>query len=214
MNRVFDSQFQRDRLILSPGEHAVSEEDVVLYTVLGSCVAVCLRDSIRGISGMNHFMLPMPLPSSKFFSSDAGRFGLQAMELVINGMLKRGATRPRLRAKVFGGGHVLSTGSRADKVPSSNCAFALEYLAAEGIPVLAQDLGGLRARKVSFLARTFEVLVHKLGAHHPPEVIAEERAYRTSLGAETRREHRVSQFLFDEPAPAVAAPVSDRSPRS
>lgn len=211
MKRLFDAHFQRDRLILSPGEHAVSDEDVVLYTVLGSCVSVCLRDATRGISGMNHFMLPAPLPSSRFFSSDAGRFGLHAMELVINGMLKRGAERARLRAKVFGGGHVLPTGARTDRVPTANCEFALAYLAAEGIPLLARDLGGLRARKVACFAASGEVFVHKLRSAHPAEVLAEEKAYRAALAASARREQREAQVLFEELAPAP--PVSERRAR-
>jgi chemotaxis protein CheD len=200
MNRLYDARFARDRLLLHPGEHAVSDDDVVLSTVLGSCVSVCLRDATRGIAGMNHFMLPAPLPTSRFFSSDAGRFGLHAMELVINAMLARGATRSRLRAKVFGGAHVLSTGVRSDRVPTANVEFALAYLEAEGIPLLAQDLGGLRARKLSFIVRTGEVFVQKLRAAHPTEVLVEEDAYRAALAAETRRKQRAAQVLFDAPA--------------
>lgn len=197
MIRVFDTRFHRDRVILSPGEYCTSDEDVILYTVLGSCVSVCIRDPVRGIAGMNHFMLPSPLATSKFFDSDAGRFGLHAMELVINGVLKRGASRPNLRAKVFGGGHVLATGSRTDKVPESNIEFAVTYLEMEGIPILARDVGGLRGRKVAFFSASGDVYVQRLRSNHTPEVLAEETSYRQRL-AKSTREATPDLQLFDD----------------
>jgi chemotaxis protein CheD len=122
-----------------------------LMTVLGSCVAVCLADDSRGIFGMNHFMLPEQIHSSDFAklsvnpSSGSARYGAYAMELLVNELLKAGASKDRLCAWVFGGAQILTGLS---DIGESNVRFANTYLQREVIRVVDQDTGGKQARKL------------------------------------------------------------------
>jgi chemotaxis protein CheD len=126
------------------GDFAVSEEtDVYLTTVLGSCVAVCLYDSVRGIGGLNHFLLPGGTGDGQ----DSLRYGAYAMELLINALLRKGAERARLQAKVFGGAR-MTVGLR--DIGGDNANFAKRFLSDEGIPITASDLLGRNARRVRF----------------------------------------------------------------
>ncbi len=126
------------------GEYAVSGKEAdVLTTVLGSCVAVCLLDPVRKLGGMNHFLLPTASSSD----GKTSRFGVHAMEELINELLKRGAERSRLRAKVFGGASMV--GNLRD-IGAENAAFARRFLKDEGIPCLAESLGGRSARRIRF----------------------------------------------------------------
>lgn len=127
------------------GEFRISRDaDAVLSTVLGSCVAVCLWDAEARLGGMNHFLLPF---GPKAAASAPERYGVHAMELLINGLLKEGAARARLQAKLFGGARVSTALS---DIGQSNARFAREFLSAEGIPCRAESLGGTGARRVLF----------------------------------------------------------------
>lgn len=168
----YDSVIGSDAAKLLPAEYFATGQDIALVTVLGSCVAACLRDRAAGIGGMNHFMLPDGDPGQ----GEPARYGSHAMELLINELLKQGARRDRLEAKIFGGGNVLK-GFTSQPVGTRNAGFAVDYLKAEGIPVLAQDLGGIHPRKVCFFPVTGRVLVKKLPHAHDAEVRAEEVAY-------------------------------------
>jgi chemotaxis receptor (MCP) glutamine deamidase CheD len=126
---------QRDVTLMSGGIHA-SREPSTVRTLLGSCVAVCLYDPVTRVGGMNHFMLPDTAPSS--LASAA--YGVHAMELLINALMKLGGQRQRLVARVFGAANMLK-GSQFD-VPQSNARFALDFLERERIPVLEKRLGG------------------------------------------------------------------------
>jgi chemotaxis protein CheD len=97
------------------------------------------------------------------------------MELLINDLLKRGARRSRLQAKVFGGGNVLS-GFHSDPIGTRNARFVLDYLRAEGIPVRAQDLGDIHARKVGFFPQTGRTLVKRLPSTRDDAIVVAERA--------------------------------------
>lgn len=133
------------------GEHRLSgDPGEVMTTLLGSCVAVCLHDPHRRVGGMNHFLLPeggQGDPSS-------ARYGLHAMELLINGLLKLGASRAELVAKAFGGARIRDGLYAAGP---ANAAFARRFLADEGIPCLTTSLGGDRARRVRFWPATGRV---------------------------------------------------------
>ena len=118
--------------------------DEVLTTVLGSCVATCLTDPIAGVGGLNHFLLP---GDGGARGGQATRYGLHAMELLINALLKRGAKLNRLEAKVFGGAN--TTRSRFE-IGSHNAEFALWFLENEGIALRSRDVGGVRARKLRY----------------------------------------------------------------
>ena len=166
----FDATLQTRAIRLLPAEYVVSDQPVALVTLLGSCVAACLYDPVLRVGGMNHFMLP----GGDVNDATSARYGANAMELLINDLLKRGASRQRMRAKVFGGGNVLS-GFHSDPIGTRNAAFVLEYLGAEKIPVLAQDLGDNQARKVGFFVQTGRTMVKRLPATRD-EVVATERA--------------------------------------
>jgi chemotaxis protein CheD len=124
----------------------VNDPDVVLTTVLGSCIAACLRDPVAGIGGMNHFLLP---GSAEALASggDATRYGVHLMELLINGLLKQGARRDRLEAKIFGGAKTIAAFSN---VGQQNAEFASRFLSDEGIPIVSSSTGGDAGRKLEF----------------------------------------------------------------
>lgn len=126
------------------GTYAVSDrEEDVMTTVLGSCVATCLFDPVAGVGGMNHFLLP----EAGANGSRRIIYGAQAMELLINALLKLGARKDRMRAKLFGGSHV--TAGLSD-VGASNAEFAVRFLHDEAIPCIGQSLGGSQARSIRF----------------------------------------------------------------
>ena len=181
-NLYHEAQFGLDAAKLMPGEYYATDRPMVLVTLLGSCVAACLRDPELGLGGMNHFMLPESLHEAGSPLSTSARYGTGAMELLIKELIRLGARRDRLQAKVFGGGNVLP-GLGATNVGERNAAFVLQYLKAQRIPVLAQDLVDVYPRKVYFFPEDGRVLVHKLqSAHHDP-VIRSEGDYRRRLAA-------------------------------
>lgn len=175
--RYFDSKFSREATKILPGEFFVTTRDMLLVTVLGSCVAACIRDPERGIGGMNHFMLP---DGGAGAMSKSARYGGYAMELLVNELIKSGARRGALEAKVFGGGRVMASLSSAN-VGERNSEFVLDYLRQEGIPVLAQDLQDKHARKIYFFPRAGRVLVKKLERVNNDTLARREREYQERL---------------------------------
>lgn len=156
-----------------------SKEPVVIRTVLGSCIAVCLIDPLARIGGMNHFMLPAnPRLHGNGHGTDGGRFGVHAMELLIGAMQKLGADRRRLAAKVFGGGNILKVLSHDDGVPQQNIRFIQWFMQTEQIRVISQDVGGHSPRHVRFHTETGRALVRTLPPVHADRIAAEEQAHR------------------------------------
>ena len=142
---------------LFPGEYFVSDKPVILSTLLGSCVAVCMRDPNAGVGGMNHFMLPAPGHSASSGAwSVKTRYGSYAIETLINGILKYGGHRNRLEVKVFGGAKLYEGGG---DIGASNAQWVLEYLDREGLRPIASDLGKDYARSVYFYTDTGRVLM-------------------------------------------------------
>ncbi len=174
----FDPAFGAQALKVLPGEYIVTDRDVMLVTVLGSCVSACIRDPIAQVGGMNHFMLPDT--SNQGTASESARYGGYAMETMINELLKRGARRQNLEAKVFGGGAVLA-GFSVNKIGERNGQFVLEYLAAEHIAVAAQDLFDIYPRRVHYFPKSGKVMVRRLPSTNEPEVLASEGLYRSRL---------------------------------
>lgn len=172
----YDEALQTRAFRLLPAEYRVTDQPIALVTLLGSCVAACLYDPAVGVGGMNHFMLPDTQPAGMAAAGDgSARYGAHAMELLINDLLKRGARRARLQAKVFGGGNVLR-GFTSDPIGTRNAKFVLGYLDAEHIPVLAQDLGDIHPRKVCFFAQSGRALVRHLPISRDEEIVRAERA--------------------------------------
>jgi len=174
--RYHDTRFQTMAAKLLPTQYLVVDDDMALTTILGSCVAACLRDPLLKIGGMNHFLLP----EGQVGDGAPARYGSYAMELLINDLLKRGANRSRLEAKVFGGANVLK-GFTSNPVGTRNAEFVRQYLQAERIPVVAEDLCGIHPRKIWFFPATGRVVVQKLPHAHEAEVAATESAVRASL---------------------------------
>mgnify|MGYP003429759665 FL=1 len=133
---------------LVQGEYAVSADaSVALTTILGSCVAACMRDSRAGVGGMNHFLLPGALVGK----AEGVERGVHAMELLINELLKAGAKRDRLEAKIFGGARMMKNLS---DIGAKNASFATDFLRQEGIPVIGRSTGGEAARRIRFWPAT------------------------------------------------------------
>lgn len=176
-NIYFDRHFGRQAVKILPGEYYVTAGDKLIVTVLGSCVAVCLRDKHTGMGGMNHFLLPNDNSSNSDLLGESARYGVYAMELLINHLLKMGANRSRMEAKVFGGGNVLR-GMTVNNVGQRNAEFVLDYLQIEQIPVTARDLLGEFPRKVYFFPDTGQVLVKKIKALHNSTITDRESEYR------------------------------------
>jgi chemotaxis protein CheD len=126
----------------------VAEPNVMISTLLGSCIAVCLQDPVGHIGGMNHFLLGEPGRDQKVSGLEMQRYGVHAMELLINAMMAKGASRANLRAQVYGGANIIAG---LGSIGSSNADFARRFLATEGIAVGHVDTGGKAARKVEFL---------------------------------------------------------------
>jgi len=167
----YDAHFKNDAVKILPGEYFVHHEDMLIMTTLGSCIAACLWDRQARIGGMNHFMLP----DGGAGGTDSGRYGSYAMELLINELLKRGASRATLEAKVFGGGQVIS-GMNTMNVGERNTGFVLDYLKTERIPVLSKDVMDVYPRKVCFLPASGKAMVKRLAPSNPEALAAQDRA--------------------------------------
>ncbi len=181
-NHYFDRNFNIEAAKILPGEYYVTGRDMLLVTVLGSCVAACIRDPKTGIGGMNHFMLPEGGGDRHDMLSSSARYGGYAMEVLVNQLVKLGANRSRLEAKVFGGAAVLR-GFTTVNVGEMNSEFVLEYLHTERIRILAEDLKGLFPRKVYFYPATGRVMVRKLKSVHNNTIIEREKDYGQRLKA-------------------------------
>ena len=162
-----ETSFNSVAVKVLPGEYFVSTEEILIMTTLGSCIAACLWDRTAKIGGLNHFMLPEG-------GAGNGRYGSYAMELLINEMLKRGATRSTLEAKVFGGGQVIA-GMETMNVGARNTSFVLDYLKTERIPVVSKDVLDIYPRKVCFLPASGKAMVKRLAPTQAATLLAKER---------------------------------------
>lgn len=174
-NVYYDRNFLTDAVKILPGEYYVTSRDMALVTVLGSCVSACLYDSGAGLGGMNHFMLPTGARDNSDMLSSSTRYGVYAMEIMINELLKMGARRNKLEAKLFGGGSVLR-GFTVNNVGQKNADFAVDYLLRENIRLVAQDLLDVYPRKIYFFPRNRRVLVKQLRGAHNDTIIEREQA--------------------------------------
>jgi chemotaxis protein CheD len=137
------------RVNIIQGEyHVAAEPDVLIGTLLGSCIAICLHDAVARVGGMNHFLLGEPGSHERVRDADMSRYGVHAMELLFNEMMKKGAKRSRLRAHLYGGANIVAG---LGQIGSSNAAFAKSFIAVEGITLGRTELGGNEARRVEFL---------------------------------------------------------------
>lgn len=172
----YDPKFETQAVKVLPGEYYATDGEEMIVTVLGSCVSVCLRDSYSGIGGLNHFLLPHDRSSRDTPLAESARYGVYAMELLINHLLKLGAMRHRFEAKVFGGGKVIKDFTFAN-VGERNVEFVLAHLKNEGIPIVARDLLNIYPRKVHFFPQTGRVMLKKIHSLHNATLIEREKGY-------------------------------------
>jgi chemotaxis protein CheD len=177
---LFEREFDRYGVKVLPGEFFVSDEDIVITTVLGSCVAACLWDRQARIGGMNHFMLPGDGGETDALGL-AGRYGVFAMEQLINEMIKRGGRKANFEAKVFGGGQVLRHMTTIN-IGERNAQFVEQFLRTEGIRIGARDLLDVHPRRVAFFPATGRAMCKKL-AQADTTLIAAEQQYNAKLAA-------------------------------
>jgi chemotaxis protein CheD len=168
----YDAHFKNEAVKVLPGEFFVADEDLLVMTTLGSCIAACLWDREKRVGGMNHFLLP---DTGQSGGADSGRYGSFAMDLLIGEMVKRGATRSTMEAKVFGGGAVIS-GMNTINVGERNTAFVLDYLRTERITVVSKDVMDIYPRKVCFLPASGKAMVKRLASANTEALAAQERA--------------------------------------
>lgn len=176
----FDRVHNSEAAKILPGEYYATGRKMVLVTVLGSCVCACMRDKVSGIGGMNHFMLPDSGQDRSNPLGESARYGIYAMEILINQLLKMGAKRSNFEAKVFGGGSVLR-GFTAVNVGERNAEFVLQFLKTEEIAIAAQDLLDVYPRKVYYFPSTGLVRVKKLKRLHNDTIANRENDYSTRL---------------------------------
>ena len=188
MRVLFDTHFMLEKVIIEPGEYHTADNSRVIFTILGSCIAVCLKDEQTGLCGMNHFMLPAAGSIEDKPEKDWGKYGVQAMNMLIREMVVRGASKNRLWAKVFGGGQVLrmSAEGRAGNVSRSNIEFAERFLDENNIPILGKDVGGTQGRKIHFFTRDGRVAVEKLEKSLAVQVVKQEATYKLKLSMGAR----------------------------
>jgi len=193
INRYWDKTRGKYSAKIHPGELYVTNAGELISTVLGSCIAACIRDPGKGIGGMNHFMLPAS-NNKKFFGSEdlsaATRYGNFAMEHLINSILHFGGSKAKLEIKVFGGGKVLA---QMTNVGSQNIQFIHDYIHIEGLRVVAEDTGGIHPRKVIYDPISGKVGVKKLKAVHNNTIGVRETRYQNAL-LSTKVEGEVDLF--------------------
>lgn len=183
VNRYFDTTRELWTAKLLPGEYYATSVDEGITTVLGSCVSACIRDPVLRIGGMNHFMLPeRSAHASDAWDatgvSAAARYGTDAMEHLINALLRSGARRDRLEVKLTGGGQILQ---RMTDVGRRNIEFVQRFVEAEGLRLLASDLGDRHPRKVLYLPASGRLLVKRLQGLHNDTLVRRERSYVDSI---------------------------------
>jgi chemotaxis protein CheD len=168
------------------GEIYTASEPTVIETILGSCVSVCLFDPVKKTGGMNHILLPGRGDLEKF--DGATRYGKNAMEVLINSMIKIGSRRKDIISKIYGGAHILKAIALHMSPGFKNVRFVEEFLELEGIPIMSQNTGGSNGRKIFFHTHTGDVFLKTLP--------------NTNYEAVAREEDQVSELvscLIDTP---------------
>jgi chemotaxis protein CheD len=177
IHRYWSTAWQCHAAQIKSGEYYVTASDEMIITVLGSCIATCIRDPNTGIGGMNHFMLPIS-KGQQTDSWNSLRYGNYAMEMLVNDILKGGASRDSLEVKIFGGGKVLA---KLSNIGLLNIAFVREYIDTEGLYLESEDVGGIYARKVMYFPATGRVLVKKTPVTQQQHIATAETDYLHDL---------------------------------
>ncbi|MHC1744214.1 MAG: chemotaxis protein CheD [Syntrophobacteraceae bacterium] len=188
----FEDRSMRREIHIHAGDLYAAKDPASIHTLLGSCVAVCLYDPAERLGGMNHILLPGRADMKHFDS--AARYGVNAMELLINRLMSLGGNRRRFVAKAFGGAHVLAEISQENGTGQRNVEFVLEFLAIEGIPLAGYDLGGCQARRVYFDTDTGDAWVKRISRRLHARVGIDERKLYESVRQSAGRSSQVTLF--------------------
>lgn len=184
INRYWDKTNNMHAAKILPGQYYVTRGPETIVTVLGSCISACIRDSIAGIGGMNHFMLPLSRKGNDHWRaadpSAATRYGNFAMEHMINDILTNGGKRRYLEIKICGGGRVLKNMKITD-IGQKNIEFVRDYIETEGLNLLVEDVGGIYPRKVQYVPATGQLKIKKLRFIHNDTIVKRESDYRLEL---------------------------------
>ncbi len=175
MSRFWEARLGAWNVQILPGELYVTDADEVITTVLGSCVAACVRDPKHGVGGMNHFMLPVP-PRADADTGVSARYGLYALESLVNEIMRRGGHRSSLEVKVFGGGRVLEGVS---DIGRHNVAFVRSFFRDEHIAIVAEDVGDRFARRVRYWPMSGRVQLLQMPMDHA--LVAQEQRHVHTL---------------------------------
>jgi len=164
---------------LFSGDYYVTDKPgEMIVTILGSCVAACMRDPVTQIGGMKHFLLPDTPDESLKNSSEGARYGAYAMEQLINGIIKLGGNKSRLEVKVFGGGNVIESSAM---IGSRNAEFVRAFLKDEGLKIVNEDLGDTYPRRLRYYPDTGKVMLMKLRRKEDYAVVDTERKFAKTL---------------------------------
>lgn len=183
---------KRNQVRIHIGEYHASRNPASVHTMLGSCVAVCLLDANNGIGGMNHILMPGEADMKHF--DVAARYGVNAMELLINRIMALGGDRHGLTAKVFGGAHLLKAISKRNGMGKRNIQFVFEFLKTERIRVIAQEVGGHASRVIHFHTDTGNVFLKRNYSIHYENIAVEEAARYHHIKKEALKPGEVSLF--------------------
>lgn len=193
--RYFDARVGMNVVMVLPGRHYVTAStDEMIVTLLGSCVAACIRDPIAAVGGLNHFLLPESDSGQWGKTVDAAmRYGNHAMETLINDIIKLGGLRSRLEVKVFGGARVIE-GASTLSVGQKNVEFVQEYLRNEGFDIAAAHLGGGMPRRIHYFPMTGKVQMRQLKRANDKDLFKKELSYRNQIRVD---DHDDDAELFD-----------------
>lgn len=175
IKRYYDQNMELTVVKLITGDcYWTSEGREMLVTILGSCISVCLTDPLLKFGGMNHILLP----GEGSGTDSSTRFGAYAMEELINGLIKLGADKSRLKAKIFGGGNVINNSTM---IGGRNVEFVKKYLEEEKIEVISEDVGGSNARRLHYFPDTGKAMVRKLRRKEDFVIVEKEKEYQSKI---------------------------------
>ena len=184
----------KEKIVINAGEYYASKDPVIINTLLGSCVAVCLYDPVSRIGGMNHILLPGK-PDIKRFN-DSARYGINAMDTLITMMMKLGGRRDKIIAKAFGGAHIIPEISWEYGVGHQIADFVRVFLKKEKIRLVSSDLEGFDIRKIFFHTDTGDVFLKRLKPLKTSNIIFEEKKRLKEIEREIHEDTDI--VLFDD----------------
>lgn len=200
-NRFYHPQKEMHMVKVFPGGlYWTQQEDELIATGLGSCVAVCIWDEFASIGGMNHFLLPFCSYSEinawrpAELISTPSRYGSHAMEMLINALVSHGARRSELKVKLFGGAQMMGKHSM---IGEKNIAFILDYAEREQLNVVAQDLGGMEPRRIIFNPISGKAWLKRVPYTEVHHLQQQEDKYASQLGRETLSSHDDEVEMFE-----------------